>query len=75
MDYNEYQSAKWYVCTITIAAISFILGIFIGCTLLELDYSSSLTKMLYTNTNDYLQHQNDSYESLLKEVELRLRKR
>lgn len=73
--YNENETIKWFGCTLAIAMISLTLGFLVGVVMSENDYSASLTKMLYTNTNDYLQHQNDSYENLLKEVELRLRKR
>lgn len=63
------EGKEWIAGIIIVIVLPFVLGIGIGAIVDESDKADDLAKVLYKNTDEYLQHRNDNFYDLLKLVE------
>lgn len=65
---------KCFAVSLVMSMVSFTLGVLVGAEMSENDCSEKLNKIIYAQTNDYLEHQNDTYNDSLKELRFKLEK-
>lgn len=65
------ESKEWMIGMILLMVLLFGLGFCIGSLIDECIKVDDLTKVLYKDTNEYLQHRQDNFYDLLKLVELK----
>ena len=65
------ESKEWMIGMILLMVLLFGLGFCIGSLIDECIKADDLAKVLYKDTNEYLQHRQDNFCNLLKLVELK----
>ena len=65
------ESKEWMIGMILLMVLLFGLGFCIGSLIDECIKADNLAKVLYKDTNEYLQHRQDNFYDLLKLVELK----
>ena len=65
------ESKEWIISVILLMVLLFGLGFGIGAATDECVKADDLAKVLYKDTNEYLQHRQDNFCDLLKLVELK----
>ena len=65
------ESKEWIIGIILLMVLLFGLGFCIGAFVDECIKVDDLAKVLYKDTNEYLQHRQDNFCDLLKLVELK----
>ena len=65
------ESKEWIISMILLMVLLFGLGFGIGAVADECVKADDLAKVLYKDTNEYLQHRQDNFCDLLKLVELK----
>ena len=65
------ESKEWIIGMILLMVLLFDLGFCIGAVADECAKVDDLAKVLYKDTNEYLQHRQDNFCDLLKLVELK----
>ena len=65
------ESKEWIIGMILLMVLLFGLGFCMGATADEYIKVDDLAKVLYKDTNEYLQHRQDNFCDLLKLVELK----
>ena len=65
------ESKEWMIGMILLMVLLFGLGFCIGSLIDECTKADDLAKVLYKDTNEYLQHRQDNFCDLLKLVELK----
>lgn len=65
------DSKEWMIGMILLMVLLFGLGFCIGSLIDECIKADDLAKVLYKDTNEYLQHRQDNFCDLLKLVELK----
>lgn len=65
------ESKEWMIGMILLMVLLFGLGFCIGSLIDECIKADDLAKVLYKDTNEYLQHRQDNFCDLLKLVELK----
>ena len=63
------EDKEWVAGMIIAIVIPFILGFFAGDSSNECAKADDLAKVIYKNTDEYLQHRHDNFYELLKLVE------
>lgn len=71
--YNRDETVKWFVVSLAMSMVSLALGVIVGAEISENDCLEKLNKVIYAQTNDYLEHQYDTYDDSLREVKFRLK--
>lgn len=68
------EIVKWFVVSLAMSMVSLALGFIFGIEMSKNDCSQKLNKIIYTQTNDYLEHQYDTYDDSLRELRFKLEK-
>ena len=63
------EDKEWVAGMAIAMVILFILGFFAGYVIDECTKKDDLAKVIYKNTDEYLQHRHDNFYELLKLVE------
>lgn len=71
---KDNEIIKWFAVSLAMSMVSLALGVLAGAEMSENDCSKKLNKIIYAQTNDYLEHQNDTYDDSLKELRFKLEK-
>ena len=62
------ESKEWMIGMILLMVLLFGLGFCIGSLIDECIKADNLAKVLYKDTNEYLQHRQDNFYDLLKSI-------
>lgn len=65
------EDREWIYGLIITIVLPFVLGICIGGFVDECIKADDLSKVLYKDTDDYLQHRHDNFRDLLKLVKVK----
>ena len=63
------EDKEWVAGMIITIVTLFIVEFFTGCVIDECTKADDLAKVIYKNTDEYLQHRHDNFYELLKLVE------
>ena len=65
------EGKEWIAGIIIVVVLPFVFGFCVGASVDECIKVDDLAKVLYKNTDEYLQHRHDNFYDLLKLVEVK----